>query len=76
MTNYLRMQKENEKKYKERIVRQFRIGVCVNISLCVIIIFYLLLLNLVKPDITQQEIDQLLSEESGQIFTSQVVLYF
>lgn len=30
MTNYLRMQKENEKKYKERIVRQFRIGVCVN----------------------------------------------
>lgn len=36
--------------------------------------FYLLLLNLVKPDVTQQEIDQLLSEESGQIFTSQVVL--
>ncbi|CAB4405566.1 unnamed protein product [Rhizophagus irregularis] len=52
MTNYLRMQKENEKKYKERIVRQFRI---------------------VKPDVTQQEIDQLLSEESGQIFTSQVL---
>ncbi|RGB23885.1 t-SNARE [Rhizophagus diaphanus] len=52
MTNYLRMQKENEKKYKERIIRQFRI---------------------VKPDVTQQEIDQLLSEESGQIFTSQVL---
>jgi t-SNARE complex subunit (syntaxin) len=68
------MQIENGKKYKERIVRQFRIGVCVNISLCEIIMFYLLLLNLVKPDVTQHEIDQLLGEESGQIFTSQVVL--
>ncbi|RIA87796.1 t-SNARE [Glomus cerebriforme] len=52
MTTYRRMQMENEKKYKERIVRQFRI---------------------VKPDVTQQDIDQLLNEESGPIFTSQIL---
>ncbi|CAG8646583.1 5155_t:CDS:2, partial [Funneliformis mosseae] len=53
MTAYRQMQFDNEKKYKERIERQYRI---------------------VKPDATQQEIDQLLSEKTGQSFASQALL--
>ncbi|CAI2185405.1 8445_t:CDS:2, partial [Funneliformis geosporum] len=53
MTAYRQMQLDNEKRYKKRIERQYRI---------------------VKPDATQQDIDQLISEKTGQTFASQALL--
>ncbi|CAG8477682.1 17610_t:CDS:10 [Acaulospora morrowiae] len=53
MTDYRNMQIENEKRYKDRIIGQYRT---------------------VKADAPQEEIDNLLDNNVGQAFTSQLLL--
>ncbi|RHZ69432.1 hypothetical protein Glove_283g138 [Diversispora epigaea] len=51
MAEYRNLQMENEKKYKERIISQYKI---------------------VKPDVTEGEINELLGEKSGEFIISQL----